>query len=140
MDKHSLHGDDIGNNTDKPKEMKVKDQMLSLLLNILTLILISLVSYAYVSDKNHTHEKIDDEVLERKEACNSIKLELGEKVDKSQFNEFKAGQVKIQEYINSTNKERQIYQDIIRKLSFMDIDTVNINYEKFNLYGDGNIQ
>ena len=134
MDKHNMLSDDFYNSDKVQKKMNVKDQLLSMIIGSINLIIIALIGYAYLSDKANAAEKIVTEKTERIAADEAIKSDLDKKVDKDSFNEFKQGQKEIRDYINESNKREIIYQDIIRRLSFLDIDTVGVEYEKITIH------
>jgi len=120
--------------------MKVKEQLLALIVGLLNTLIVGLGGYIYLSDKASASNLLVTETLERKESDSRLMLELEKKVSKDAFNEFKVGQQTIIDYINESNKRDKIYQDIIKDLTFIDLDTINVDYPRINFAYDGNIQ
>jgi hypothetical protein len=130
MDKSNMHSSGFDNPGNKSKKMNIKTQLLSLIIGLLNLILLGLIPYTYLQKQEVQDNKIDSEVVERKAAILAINTKLDKKVDISAFEEFKTGQQEIRNDIKSSINRERSYREIIKELSFINIDTSNFNYDK----------
>lgn len=125
-----MYSSDFNNTGNNSKKMNIKAQLLSFLfalLNFGLLVIMAIIGYAYTSDRESDKANLNKEIIDREKACIRIHVELDKKVNEDAFLAWKEGQDRIMEHIDNSSKREAVYQDIIQKLSFMDIDTVSLD-------------